>query len=181
MKNLALHILDIAENSIRARASCVRISITESTLENLYSITIEDNGNGMPPELLEKVTDAFTTTRTTRKIGLGLPLLKQHAEMCAGSLNIESEPGKGCRVFASFRHNHIDKQPTGDIPGVLRILTSGNRNLRIVYTHITDSGKYEFDSEQVRSELGDEEFYNPLIQKYIKEMIFENLNEIKAS
>ncbi len=181
MKNLALHILDITENSIRADANTIMISINESSAKNIYSLTIEDNGKGMPAELLEKATDAFTTTRNTRKVGLGLPLLKQHAELCDGFLDIQSEPGKGCRVIANFKKNHLDKPPTGDIPGVLRILISGNRNLRIVYSHDTDTGHYEYDSEQVKSELGAEEFYNPLIQKYIKEMIFENLNEIKAS
>jgi hypothetical protein len=181
MKNLALHILDIAENSVRAEARTIFISINESVSDNTYNLSIEDDGNGMPAELLMNVTDAFTTTRTTRKVGLGLPLLKQHAEMCNGSLAIQSEPGKGCKVHAAFTHNHIDKPPTGDIPGVIRILTSGNRNIRIVYSHTTDSGRFEFDSDQVKSELGETEFYNPLIQKYIKEMIYENLTEIKVS
>jgi len=181
MKNLALHILDIVDNSIRAKACCVKISIGESISKNLYMLTISDDGSGMSEELLEKVTDAYTTTRTTRKIGLGLPLLKQHAEMCDGSFCIESESGKGCTVSASFKLNHIDKPPTGDIPGVIRILTSGNRNLRVIYSHVTDYGQFEFDSEMIKYELGEREFYNPLIQKYIKEMIYENITGIKAS
>ena len=181
MKNMALHILDITENSLRARANCINISIRESIADNIYSLIIDDNGDGIPNELFNSVTDAFTTTRTTRKKGLGLPLLKQHAEMCEGFLKIQSKPDQGCRVGAQFRNDHIDKPPSGDIPGVIRILTSGNPSVRIVYTHLTDYGLFNFDSELVKSEIGETEFRNPLIQKYMKEMIYENLIEINAS
>ena len=181
MKNMALHILDITENSLRAKASCINISIKESISDNIYSLIIEDNGDGIPNELINSVTDPFTTTRITRKIGLGLPLLKQHAESCGGFLKIQSKPDQGCRVEATFRNDHIDKPPSGDIPGVIRILTSCNPSVKIVYTHITDSGQFKFDSELVKSEIGETEFRNPLIQKYMKEMIHENLIEINAS
>ena len=181
MKNLALHILDISENSLRARARNILIKIDESLLYNKYDILIEDDGEGIPVELFETITDPFTTTRRTRKIGLGLPLFKQKAEMCEGSFHIKSEPGKGCKVVACFKNDHIDKPPSGDIPGVIRILASSNPGLHIKYLHITDFGRYEFDSEQVKSEIGETEFFNPLIQKYMKEMISQNLINIKAS
>ena len=130
---------------------------------------------------MDKVIEPFYTSRTSRKIGLGLPLLKQNAEKCDGRFEIHSQPGVGTMVKAIFRYDHLDRPPSGDMPGVIRILAGGNRNLRVVYAHYTDEGEYHFDSEEIKSELGVPEFYNPLIQKYLKEMIIENLNEIKAS
>ncbi len=98
MKELSLHLLDIAENSINANASHVTISINENTLEDRITMSVKDNGDGMTPEMAQRIVDPFTTSRTTRKVGLGIPLLKAAAEMCNGFLTITSQPGVGNRV-----------------------------------------------------------------------------------
>ncbi len=127
MIELALHILDIAENSTRAHASFIEITIVEDLTADVFSFEIRDNGSGMDQETLRKAMDPFYTTKKVRKIGLGLPMLAQAAERAGGRFEIESAPGVGTRVYARFRHSHIDRQPLGDIPGVITALILGTR------------------------------------------------------
>ncbi len=179
MKDLALHILDIAQNSISAKASLIQISIEEDRNNNRYVLTIEDNGTGMSPEVLAKVTDPYSTSRTTRKVGLGLPLLKLNAELANGGLLITSELGVGTKVVADFQFDHIDRVPIGDIAGIVVMLASMNPNLDFIYKHTTPKGEYIFDTKEVKSVLEDLSIQDLGIQKYLKEMIEENLKEIE--
>ncbi|MCL2413413.1 MAG: ATP-binding protein [Bacteroidales bacterium] len=178
MKDLSLHILDIAQNSISAKATLIQITIDEDRANNRYVLTIEDNGIGMSPEVLEKVTDPYTTSRTTRKVGLGLPLLKLSAEQASGNLEVTSELGVGTKVTAMFEFDHIDRVPIGDIAGVVVMLASMNPSLEFIYKHITPKGDYIFDTKEVKGVLGDLSIQNISIQKYLKEMVEENLKEI---
>jgi hypothetical protein len=178
MKDLSLHILDIVQNSISAKASLIQIMINEDKFNNRYVLTVEDNGTGMSPEVLAKVTDPYTTSRTTRKVGMGIPLLKLNAELTNGSLEIFSELGVGTKLVVTFGFDHIDRVPIGDIAGVVVILASMNPNLEFVYKHITPNGEYTFDTKEVKEALGDLSIQEPSIQKYLKEMIEENLKEI---
>jgi hypothetical protein len=178
MKDLSLHILDIVQNSISAKATLIQISITESISSNFYKLTIEDNGCGMSSEMVEKVTDPYTTSRTTRKVGLGLPLLKQNAELANGYLSIASELGVGTTVTAMFEYNHIDRVPIGDVAGVVVMLISMNPTINFIYTHTAPQGKYRFDTQEIKEILGDVSIRDMAIQKYLKEMIQENLEEI---
>jgi len=109
MKDLSMHILDIIQNSVRANASYVELQIIENKVEDSYSITIKDNGDGMDEDMLAKVSDPFFTTRTTRKVGLGLPLLKQNAERTGGHMKISSVLGEGTKTEAVFSHSNIDR------------------------------------------------------------------------
>ena len=178
MKDLALHILDIAQNSISAKASLIRITIDEDKFNNRYVLTIEDNGTGMSPEVLAKVTDPYTTSRKTRKVGLGIPLLKLNAELANGNLEIFSELGVGTKLIAVFEFDHIDRVPIGDIAGVIVMLASMNPNLEFIYKHITPRGEYIFDTQEIKIVLDDLSIQTISIQKYLKEMIEENLKEI---
>lgn len=178
MKDLALHILDIAQNSISAKATLIRITIEEDKFNNRYVLTIQDNGIGMSPEVLAKVTDPYTTSRTTRKVGLGLPLLKLNTELANGSLKITSELGAGTIVTAVFEFDHIDRVPIGDIAGIVVMLASMNPTLDFIYQHITPKGKYSFDTKEIKVVLDDLSIQDISIQKYLKEMIKENLEEI---
>jgi hypothetical protein len=180
MKTLSLNILDIVQNSIRARADEISIEIAESIVSNSYRIIISDNGTGIPEEILGKVTDPFVTTRTTRKMGLGLPLLKYHAELAGGGMEIKSETGKGTKVTARFLYNHIDRQPLGDIVGTLIILMASNREINFIYRHTTDKGEFRFSSGETKEYL-EVEFYDNTLLKDIGSMISENLKEIEAS
>ncbi len=181
MKELSLHILDLVQNSIRAEATLVEICITESIEKNLLEIEINDNGKGMPHEILDKASDPFFTSRTTRDVGLGIPLFKQMAEHCNGNISLISEEGIGTRLISTFEINHIDRQPLGDIEGVLVLLLVANPSVRFVYTHQTISGKYVFDTLEIKNILGNSTINDSGIIKFIKEMIRENLVDINAN
>lgn len=179
MKDLSMHILDIIQNSVRAEASEVELEIIEEKEKNLYTIIINDNGFGMDKETLEKVIDPFFTTRTTRKVGLGLPLLKQNAERTGGYMELESEKGKGTKLKAVFEHDNWDRPSLGDIVGTVVLLVGANPNMHFVYRHKTDTGEYVFDTKEVVEVLDGVPINEPEVLSYLKEMINENLKDIK--
>jgi len=174
-----MHILDIIQNSVRANASYVELQIIENKVEDSYSITIKDNGDGMDEDMLAKVSDPFFTTRTTRKVGLGLPLLKQNAERTGGHMKISSVLGEGTRTEAVFSHSNIDRPFLGDISGTIMILVGANPDMKFVYRHMTDSGSYEFNTDEVKDILDGVPINNAEILEYLKQMIQENLKKIK--
>jgi len=181
MKTLSLNILDIVQNSIRASADMISVEIDESEANELYLITITDNGAGISEDILENVTDPFVTTRTKRRMGLGLPLLKYHAEITGGSLEIASEKAKGTTVRAYFINSHIDRQPLGDISGVLVMMIASNPGIHFSYSHSTDKGEYRFDTSETKAFLEVETLNDMALLEDIKGMINENLKNINAS
>lgn len=181
MKELSLHIMDLVQNAISAKASRIEISIMESPDTDSLEIDITDNGTGMPEDVLRKVTDPFFTSRTTRNVGLGIPLFKQHAEQCNGKLEITSHEGIGTKLRSSMQLGHIDRQPMGDIAGVLVLLLSANPDIRFIYSHQTKSGKYVLDTAEIKNILGTSSVNQPDILHFIKDMIRENLADIKTN
>jgi DNA mismatch repair ATPase MutL len=181
MKTLSLNILDIVQNSVRAKADEISIEIDESETSDQYLITITDNGTGIPGEILETVTDPFVTTRTKRRMGLGLPLLKHHTEITGGHIAIASESGKGTKVIAAFSYSHLDRQPLGDISGVLKILIAANPGISFNYSHRTDNGEYSFNTSETKEYLEVDTLNNMGLLDEIKEMINVNLKDINAS
>lgn len=179
MLELAAHILDIAENSIRAEATLIEININEDTVNDSLSIEIIDDGQGMNPEEIKKALDPFYTTKTVRRIGLGLPLLADAAQRTCGYFNLKSQEGKGTAVQASFGLNHIDRQPMGDIISTLIILIAGNSDVDFIYRHKCDNRQFELDTRIIRKEIEDIPMNNPEILKYIREVLEEGFNEIK--
>ncbi len=146
MRELSLHILDIVTNSIEAAATRVIIWIEESVAKNLFSITIRDNGRGMSPETVARVTDPFVTSRSTRSVGMGLPLLRQAALACNGELKIVSQPGAGTEVLVTFQHNSLNRAPLGDMAGTLVNLVIAAPEVHFLYGHRTDCRYFTFDS-----------------------------------
>jgi hypothetical protein len=181
MKELSLNILDIVQNSIRAEASEISIMINESLSKDIYLIMISDNGKGIPEEILRDVTDPFVTTRTKRRMGLGLSLLKYHAELTGGRMEINSTVGKGTEVIVNFSFRHIDRQPLGDIAGILVILMASNKHISFIYSHKTDNGEYRFSSKETKEFLEVEALTEMNLLEDIGWMIGENLKEIKVS
>jgi hypothetical protein len=181
MKELSLNILDIVQNSIRAKAGEISIEINESIINDLYQITIKDNGSGIPEYLLRNITDPFVTTRTKRKMGLGLSLLKYHAELTGGGLEIKSEVGKGTEVITNFSFRHIDRQPLGDIVSIVVILIASNQDINFIYIHTTDNGEYRFSSKETKEFLEVDTLNERNLLEDIGWMIGENLKEIKVS
>ena len=151
MIDLSMHILDIVENSTRAGASLVSIEIAEDTVKNLMSITIADNGKGMTQEETAKALDPFYTTKTVRShVGLGLPLLRNTAEQCGGSMKIESSPGKGTRVRTEMQLDHIDRPPLGDLVETMRILIAGNPDADFDLAYTVDGEEDRFSTREER-------------------------------
>ena len=181
MKDLSSHILDIVQNSIRAKAKLIGIEIKEQPDLNELKITISDDGKGMTEEEIQRATDPFYTSRTTRKVGLGLSLLKQNAEMTGGSFHLESEPGKGTKVTAVFGLNHFDRPVMGDLTGTLLLLICTPGSPEYVFQHDTSSGVFNLDTREVRQILGNVPVTDPEVRKFLKEMIQENLEQIKIS
>ena len=155
MKELSLNILDVAKNSVRAGASHVAITLEEDEAGWL-AITIADDGCGMSQEFLASVTDPFTTTRTTRKVGLGLPLYRLAAEQTGGALTIRSALGKGTTVTATFDRRHLDCPPLGDLAGTIALLIQGSPDIDFTYRHTTPRGEAALDTAELRSELGED-------------------------
>lgn len=180
MKELALHLLDLAMNCTRAGATLLEITIEEYPAEDLFRMTISDNGSGMDPNTLARVSDPFYTTRTTRKVGLGIPLLKQSAEQSGGKLEIESQTGIGTKVTATLKHSHIDRPPAGDLPGVMTMLAAGNPDIRLIYKHHTPGAAFTLDTNEVKEMLDGLPLNHPLVQQTIKEFIRNNLEAIGA-
>ncbi len=178
MQTLSDHILDIAQNSIRAQASRIEIDLQENLTEDSLIITIKDNGCGMDEATLAKVTDPFFTSRTVRKVGLGIPLFKQNAEATGGSLEIKSKPGKGTVIKACFTLSHWDRPPLGDIAGSVVILVSANLGIDFIYRHITGKGEYTFDTDEVKEILEGVPLNDPEIVMALRQMIRKNIKEI---
>lgn len=148
MEDLSLHILDIAENSISASAKRIEIRIDEDEGRDLLNIEIKDDGNGMDEQTLQKVLDPFFTTRTTRRVGLGLSLLAQATRESDGTIELDSKPGKGTTIKASFRYSHLDRKPLGDIDETLRILVVGHPGIDFLYEHRKNDSIYRFDTRE---------------------------------
>lgn len=176
MREIALNILDIAENSVKAKASLIEITVTAA--DNILTVTITDNGKGMSKDFLEKVTDPFITTRTTRKVGMGIPLFKDAAEMTGGSFEIESEPGRGTRVTARFVIDSIDRAPLGDISDTAVTLLGPDIDFVWVYT--VNGRSFTFDTREIKAELGDIPIDSPEIISFLRNLLKENIDSING-
>jgi len=181
MKDLSLHILDIVQNSIRAKAKLIGIEICEFPKENQLIITITDDGIGMSPEQLKSAIDPFYTSRTTRKVGLGLSLFKQNAEITGGTFNLESKLGKGTKVTAVFGLNHLDRPVMGDLVGTLLLLICSSETTNYVFKHQTPSGEFTLDTREIKQTLENVPLNHPEIRSFLKEMLQENLEQIQIS
>lgn len=173
-----MHLLDIAQNSIVAKASTIEIRIEEDSISDLLSISIIDNGKGMSPDFVNKVLDPYTTSRTTRKVGLGIPLLNDACRMAGGDLQIESQEGKGTNVKATLGLSHIDRQPLGDITGVIVMLITANPGIRIVYSHTKNGNAFTLDTKEVNDVLDGVPINAPEVGRMLREMISLNLDEL---
>ncbi len=178
MRDLSMHVLDIAQNSIKAKASLVRISFAADESRRL-TLTIADDGCGMSAEFLANVTDPFTTTRTTRKVGLGIPMLKHSAEATGGRFSIESEPGVGTTLTASFMLDNIDCIPPGDICDTLFSLVALNPDTPEFLFEASGYGRTaSFDTREVRAALGGVPLNEPDVLEWMKQSIDEEFKPI---
>lgn len=176
MRELSLNILDIAQNSISAGAGLIEIEVAENTSENSLLIGIYDNGCGMTAEQVKNVLDPFYTTRTTRKVGMGIPLFKLAAEQTGGSLEIESQKGVGTRVLAYFNTDSIDFTPLGDVASTMIVLITMNTDRDFIYTRTRDEQSFVLSTAQMREILGEVPLNEPEVAAWMKDYINEQTN-----
>ena len=179
MRELSLHLLDIAENSIAAGARNITIEIDESTKTDLLKLIVQDDGCGMSEEMVKKVIDPFITSRTTRKVGLGIPLLKEAAEACNGSFNLTSDVGKGTIMEVSFQRSHIDRMPLGDVASTFLNLLVSNPVVHWDFIYKKDKAVFELDDKEIKSTLGDVSLTEPDVLAIIREMFESGIAEIQ--
>lgn len=181
MKELSLNILDIAENSIKAGATIITIELFETA--DMLKFSISDNGCGMKPDFLAAVTDPFTTTRTTRPVGLGIPLLKLAAEQTGGRVEITSKhiedypDSHGTTTSAVFFKNHIDAAPLGDIVETVVTLIQCNPDREFLFIHQMEGKRAELDTRELKTVLGDIPLNNIEVIRWIKEYLNEQYNQ----
>lgn len=174
MRELSLNVLDIVQNSITAQATLIKIELIENINNDILKINIFDNGKGMTDEQIKSVTDPFYTTRTTRKIGLGIPLFKMAAEMSGGSFKIESIVGVGTKIFTSYIHSSIDRMPVGNINETVSMLIQMNPDIDFVYTHTFNEKSYSLDTRELREQLEDVPLDTPDVIEWINDYLKEN-------
>ena len=176
MRELALNILDITENSVKAGATLVEIDIIAEG--NLLTIRIKDDGCGMDEEFLNKVTDPFTTTRTTRKVGMGVPLFKMAAEQAGGTFSIKSTKGVGTEVVATFEIDNIDREPLGNIADTMTTLLSDEIPTDYVLTVSVNGNQFDLDTRELKEQLNGIPISEPQDLLFVRDMINENIKEI---
>lgn len=195
MREIALHLLDIAENSVAAQANTVDIYVMEDLCMDRLTASVTDNGKGMDADLLARVTDPFTTSRTTRKVGLGIPLLKAAAEACNGGMTIDSTPGKGTQLTVTFQHSHIDRMPLGDLASTWLNLLVAYPYVHWLYTYrctfpaldSIDPGnqigckEFVFDDQPIKDELGDLPLCDPDVLGFLRETFEQGVASVRES
>lgn len=178
MKEISLHILDIMHNSIAAQATRVELLITEDEEQDILSFEITDNGKGMSEDMLKAVTDPFTTGRTTRRVGMGIPLVKHACEITGGHLDIQSEIGKGTKFYACFGLKHIDRQPLGDMVQTMHQLITSFEETDIIYTHRVNKKEFSVDTAQLKEILAGVPFTENSVSLWLLEYLKEGEEEL---
>ncbi len=178
MKELALHILDIAMNSVSAQAKNIRVEIEEDTSADILKIKIVDDGTGIYPEFLKHITDPFSTSRTIRKIGLGIPLLKEAAEMANGHFDIQSQVGKGTTVIADFQRSHFDRMPLGDIAETIVQLMITNPLVHWTFSYQFDDQLFTCDDRELKTVLDVNQLSNARVISYLRNLISEGIDNL---
>ena len=178
MEDISLHILDIAENSIGAGADLIRITISEDTDKDLFSMEVEDNGKGIPEDIRANVLDPFCTTRTTRKVGLGLSLLAQSARETGGDISVKTGEASGTIVTVHFRHSHIDMRPLGDIAETLVVLIAGNPQTDFLFTYHKNNSTFFFDTRQIKEKLDGVPIASSPVLSFLRNYLSTSLSDI---
>ncbi len=176
MRELSMHILDLAQNSIAAGASRLEIGVSADTEADRLTIVIRDDGKGMPAEFAAKVKDPFVTTRTTRKVGLGIPMFTEAARACDGDVTVESSPGNGTTVTAWFKLSHIDRAPLGDIAATLVSIIAANPEMSVRYVQRVDGNEVVLDTDDIKAQLDGVPINEGPVLKWIGEYVGEQLD-----
>ncbi|NMA65044.1 MAG: ATP-binding protein [Clostridiaceae bacterium] len=178
MQEISLHILDLIQNSIEAEAIFAKLEIIEDNKKDILLIKVSDNGKGMDAKMSQLVLSPFVTTRTTRRIGLGLPLINMNAQNCGGYLNINSKPNKGTVVEIMFKHSHIDRPPMGNLIETIKTVLIGNPDLDFQYEHKVNEKCFSFSAKEIYEALGEIDLSHPDIIKWLEDWLTENISNL---
>jgi anti-sigma regulatory factor (Ser/Thr protein kinase) len=187
VREISLHLLDIAENSVAAGARNITIFVEEDLVKDKLNASVVDDGRGMDAEMVKKVVDPFVTSRTTRKVGLGIPLFKEAAEACEGGLDIQSEPGKGTGMQVTFRRSHIDRMPLGDLSGTILSLVVAYPEVHWVFVYkVHRPGsepevEFTFDDQPIKDTLDGVSLSEPGILGFVRSLIEEGVEEVQKA
>ncbi|MBN1305998.1 MAG: sensor histidine kinase [Anaerolineales bacterium] len=186
MREIALHILDLAENSVTAGAQAVKISVCEDLAADRLRAMIEDDGKGMDAQTLARVTDPFYTSRTTRNVGLGIPLLKAAAETCNGHLSITSQPGHGTQIEVVFQHSHFDRMPLGNLEDTFLSLATGHPDLHWIFQYSVrpsneaETNTFEFDDQPIKETLREVPLTHPDVLAFLRDTFFNGITKVRS-
>jgi anti-sigma regulatory factor (Ser/Thr protein kinase) len=181
MEDLSLHILDVAENSIAAGAKHISIIVEEDDSRDILSLEIADDGKGMDPETVKRATDPFYTTRTTRRVGLGLALLQEAAHAAEGDLNIQSRVGEGTKVRATFRLSHIDLKPMGNMAETLTALVASSSEVDLRYVHRWNGHSFTFDTREIRDTLSASQMSPARVLAFMRDYLTKNIHYVQVT
>lgn len=173
MRDLSLHLLDIIQNSVKAGAQRIEVVVDAAPADNRLRLQVIDNGCGMSPELLRRVTDPFVTTRTTRSVGLGIPLLKEQCELTGGSLMLKSEVGKGTTLTADLGLDSIDRLPLGEIGETWTVLIMADPTIDYLLTLLSPGQRFDLDLSEIRQQLLDVPISESSVLEWIRTCIEE--------
>ena len=181
MREIALHLLDIAENSVAAHAKTITLMVEEDFPGDRLRLVVQDDGEGMDQEQVARLGDPFATSRKTRHVGFGIPFLKAAAEACNGSLRITSAVGQGTRLEADFQRSHIDRAPLGDLAGTVLTLVMANPRIRWVFSYRVDDAQFDFDAGPIQEVLGEVPLTEPAILAFVRQMLEQGVADVQCA
>lgn len=179
MRDLSLHILDLLQNAVEAGATRITLTVAEDEGRDRLTITVQDNGRGMAPELASRALDPFVTTRQTRHVGLGLPLLAAAAERAGGGVEVHSAPEKGTVVTATFELRHWDRAPLGDLPETVLAVLLARDPVDLLYVHRVDGREFRCDTVELRQALGDVPLTHPRVRAWLRDYLAQGLASLE--
>lgn len=181
MRDLCMHIIDLVQNSVDADSTEVCLTLEENLPDNILRLTIEDNGRGIPPQVLARLTDPFTTTRSTRKVGLGTSLMDMACQQTGGNLQISSQVGSGTKLVASMQHAHLDRPPIGDLVGTLKLMVlMYSDRINLVFKYLFNGREFGFSTNELKEALGGEvNLAEPEIVNWLQDFLKENIKSLK--
>jgi hypothetical protein len=180
VEDLCFHLTDLVQNSVAAGATTISLYIAESEKQNTLTMEITDNGRGMDDQTLEKVQDPFFTTKSFKKVGLGIPLLKATAQACHGDFAIFSAVGRGTKVKAGMQRSHVDRPPLGNLPETILSLLVSLDAIDLQFSYRSDRGEFTIASNAIRQQVGELHFSHPEVYKFLREYIHAGLGQMIA-
>ena len=180
MEELSCHILDLARNSLEARATNLEITVTENPEENLLEFQVRDNGRGIDEKDISKILDPFYTTKESKKIGLGIPLLSEAVKVCGGSLTIKPLSPGGIEITAGFPYHHLDRAPLGDLPGTISVLLAAGNSFNLIYRHRYNRKTFILNTKEIRLQLGEVPLTTPAVLNWLQEYLNINIRNLRG-